>query len=166
MTRFILAAIIVLASSCSVAPEAIPNYDTVLFCEADDGCPGWVDDASVALQRYQRAYQKRLGRLPSVPETVTVRDHVWGGVDWEVLEGGRILGYTNFRDVVVVGRDLDTLDPVGPLDGAVFWHEVTHATLHEAFGEGDRDHTEGEGPWTSTHDELIRDLVAGVDLLY
>ena len=156
----ILAALFV--SACSVEPVAIEGHDAVLFCEMEDGCEGWDLEVAVAFDRYAARYKLAFNEEPVLPLTVTVRDHIWGGVDWAALDGGRVLGYTNGRDIVVVGRDLDTLEPKNPQNEELF-HEITHSVLDSRYGDGDGDHVEGEGPWTSEHDNLIGILVHNLD---
>lgn len=167
MNRAILAilSVVSMSSACTTAlPVLVPGHDTVLYCEMEEGCEGWALEVAVAFDRYEAMWVDRFGTTPTLPLTLTVRDHIWGGFDWEALDGGRVLGYTNGRDIVMVGRDLDTLEPVNPA-GEVLWHEVNHSVLTVMYGNGDGDHHDGEGPWHVEHDEMIRDLVFGVDLV-
>lgn len=45
-----------------------------------------------------------------------------------------------------------------PIHKTTIWHELTHVTLYWLYGDPDRDHEQGKGPWKSHHTELIRRL--------
>ena len=164
MKNLVAVIIASLVSACAVEPVAIPGHDAVLYCEMEDGCEGWELEVAVAFDRYEAEWKKHFTAKLVLPASVTVRDHVWGGFDWEALDGGRVLGYTNGRDIVVTGRDLDTLEQHKPQNEILF-HEMSHSALKSATGNGDGNHSEGDGPWVAEVDEMIDILVLELDMV-
>lgn len=142
----------------------LPGVDTVVICEMESGCPEWEGDAVVVeLDRFAREWDRRFGDEPAPPATITVRDHVFAGIDWRGQDGHRVVGYNSGEDVVVVGRDLDTAVDTAPADTSLF-HEMVHMVLRSTTGSPGGDHGDhADSVWTDEHDAALSVLARGAD---
>lgn len=135
--RFVVALIVVVAA-CAPG-EPVPGHDTLLRCEASS-CEGWEPEhVGEVLDDWVARWGAIVGGDEPQPAAVIV---VEGAVVWGATDGYQREGEVHV-DVDFAAGDW------------VLAHELVHAALWAATGDGDGDHVSGDGPWTEAHDELI-----------
>lgn len=75
----------------------------------------------------------------------------------EEWEEGCVSGSTSDTQSIRVGHVVNS-GAEWQLNQTAIWHEFTHLTFWNEVGDPDRDHAEGDGPWTEGHNNLIREL--------
>lgn len=141
---------------CQAPTETFKVADSTINCMLDD-CSEWTEDTVVELLDN---YQARWDVLRPTQQFFPAKN--WY-IEAEEDLACRLLPETSFTMPDCGGySDGDTIHVQGTLDGfllnvymAPTSHELSHNTLEASTGDGDSNHSEGDGPWDEDIDLLI-----------
>jgi hypothetical protein len=161
---FLALLVAVAAPACLPEGIQIPGQDAVFICDREDGCPLWdVDNVSSYMDRFSNAWEADFFSPPALPHLVIVKDALWGDMNFKDEKGWDYMGYCNYDEVHIIGSNLHTGEGI-QFHKSSFAHEMVHSALVQDpnIHNGDKDHSEGEGPWSERHDRFIGLMVRDV----